>query len=42
MNAGTLSPRKKPAPVVRVTYTLTTAAGSKIVDQSANNITVKY
>jgi hypothetical protein len=42
MNGGTLTPKKRPAPVVRVTYTLTAANGNKITDQNSNYITAKY
>jgi hypothetical protein len=42
MNGGRLAPKKKPAPVVRVVYTLTTAGGDKITDQSSNHLTAKY
>lgn len=38
----TLAPRKKPAPVVRVTYTLKAANGNYLVTQDSKNIVVKY
>lgn len=42
MNQGRLAPKKKPAPVVRVTYNLTAADGDFLKTQSGNQITVRY
>jgi hypothetical protein len=42
MNGGTLTPKKRPAPVVRVTYALKTASGNAIKDQASNSITARY
>lgn len=38
----TLAPSKKPAPVVRVTYTLKAANGNYLVTKDLKNIVVKY
>lgn len=38
----TLAPKKRPAPPVRVTYTLTAANGNALVTQDSKNIVVKY
>jgi hypothetical protein len=38
----TLTSKKKPTPVVRVAYTLKTAAGTFLLTKDSKNITVKY
>lgn len=38
----TMAPTKRPAPVVRVSYTLKAADGSYLVTQDSKNITVRY
>lgn len=42
MSVRTLAPSKKPAPVVRVTYTLKAANGNYLVTKDLKNIVVKY
>jgi hypothetical protein len=42
MGQTTLAPRKKPAPVVRVTYTLTAKNGNYLITKDSKNLTAKY